>query len=252
MTEKGALPGDVLVAIPAHNERDTVAACLGSVVEAVRVAVASDAISRCRIAVAAHRCSDDTARVADALLAEQPDLEHLVVEEPEPLTVGGVRSRLIHRATADGVPLEPRRTWLFSTDADTTVPGDWVTATLATAAQTGADMVLGMTDLLDWNVPEAAQAAYERIISSGITAHGHHHVYAANLAIRLDVFQQVGGFPSVLHGEERELLSRVTKAGYRTVSALAPRVRTSARMPGRAEAGLGSLLARLVESTGTA
>lgn len=44
--------------------------------------------------------------------------------------------------------------------------------------------------------------------------HGNYrHVYAANLAVRLDVFTAVGGFPARRHGEEHGLLAAVRAAG---------------------------------------
>ncbi len=105
--------------------------------------------------------------------------------------------------------------------------------------------MLGLVDLSDWLVDDATLAAYEQIIAAGLTRHGHRHAYAANLAIRLSTFRAVGGFPALPHGEEHGLAAACRAAGLPVVSTLYPRVQTSARMPGRAPGGLGSLLAQL-------
>jgi hypothetical protein len=141
--------------------------------------------------------------------------------------------------------LSSERTWIFSTDADTVVPPDWIHATLAQQADGPADLILGLADLDGWDAEEPARRAYRQIIDAGVTKDGHHHVYGANLAIRLSVFRQVGGFPGLPHGEEHGLARAVRAAELTVLTTFAPRVRTSGRMPGRAPGGLGALLDRL-------
>ena len=85
------------------------------------------------------------------------------------------------------------------------------------------------------------------MLQAGLTAEGHDHVWAANLAVAYPAYAAAGGFPSVVHGEERVLADRVARAGGRVVGALDPVVTTSARMPGRAAHGLGDLLRRLAD-----
>ena len=237
----------VLIAIPAHNEEMLVGRCLRSVIKAAESAQRSNTVGLVRLAVCAHRCHDSTATVARAVLAGAPVVDPVVIELSSPMRVGGVRAELIRRASA-GMPTE--HTWLFSTDADTEVPVDWITGIIGAATVTGADLVLGLAELLDWEADDAARAAYEEIIAAGLHANGHDHVYAANLAIRLAAYQQIGGFAAVRHGEEHHLAAAARAAGLGVSSVYEPRVRTSARMPGRAEAGLGDLLARLTGSNG--
>jgi hypothetical protein len=245
MTSPGAV--DLLVALPAHNERELITDCLRSVGCAVEAAQAAGVVGRARVAVAAHRCTDDTAARASAALAALTGIEAVVIVENEAVAVGTVRTRLINQA-ADQAPPLAADAWVFSTDADTVVPIDWITATLRRAESSHADLVLGLADLSDWPVDDATLAAYEQIIASGLTATGHRHAYAANLAIRLAAFRAVGGFPAAPHGEEHALAAACRAAGLKVISTLSPRVRTSARMPGRAPNGLGALLAQLRES----
>lgn len=237
-------PVDVLVAVPAHNEAETITACLTAVGAAVVQAHRAGTVRRARVAVAAHRCTDDTAVRATVTLASLTGVEAVVVEEPATLTVGALRTRLISTAAARPAALAGD-TWVFCTDADTVVPPDWLTGTLDQAARREADLVLGLADLLDWAADDAARQAYAELVERGIAEDGHDHAYAANLAVRLDVLERLGGFPSVTHGEEHGLAAAVRAAGLTTISTFQPRVQTSARMPGRAAEGLGALLARL-------
>lgn len=237
---------DVLVAVPAHDEADRIGACLSSVADALRHGRATGAVRTARVAVGLHRCTDATETVARAALAGTAGVEAVLRHEPRDLRVGAVRTALVRHGAVRPTRFGPDA-WVFSTDADTVVPPDWVSATLALRRHGRVDLVLGLTDLLGWDVDEATRSAYEAIVSAGLTAGGHGHAYAANLAIRLAAFEAVGGFPALPHGEEHGLAAAVRDAGLAVVSSLAPRVQTSARMPGRAADGLGALLSRLAE-----
>ncbi len=236
---------DVLVAIPAHNEASTIAACVDSVGRAVTAAQRRADVGRARVAIGLHRCTDETEAKARWALAAYPSIQSVFVTEHEPMAVGLIRTRLIDGAAAAARALKPESSWIFSTDADTVVPEDWIVSTLAQQRAGSAELILGLADIVDWDADEPARRAYRDLIEAGLTGHGHRHVYAANLAIRLAAFQQVGGFPGLPHGEEHGLAAAVRKAGLGVLTTLAPQVRTSARMPGRASQGLGALLAGL-------
>ena len=239
-------PVDVLVAVPARDEAESIETCLAAVVTAGQEALERGTARRVRVAVGAHRCQDRTAERATALLRAS-GLEHLVLDDRVSDTVGAVRSRVVAAAVTAEPPLDPARTWVLSTDADSRVPADWVSALLAVAARTDADLVAGFVALDDWVADAAARQAYDCLLHAGLTAEGHDHVWAANLAVAYPAYAAAGGFPSVAHGEERVLAGRVARAGGRVVGALDPVVTTSARMPGRAAHGLGDLLRRLVD-----
>ncbi len=240
---------DLIVALPAHDERELIGECLASVLRSVRSAQRTGLVRQARVAVAAHRCGDDTADRAHAALTLRTGIHGLVHIETDAMSVGSVRTRLIEAAVAAEPAMSGGGVWIFNTDADTLVPADWITATLRQAQQQRADLVLGLVDLRDWAVDDATRAAYERIVAEGLTSAGHRHAYAANLAVRLTAFQQVGGFPGLPHGEEHGLAAACRAAGLTVISPLSPRVQTSARMPGRADQGLGALLARLAAET---
>ena len=255
---------DVLVAVPARDEEERVASCLESVATALRRARARGGIERAAVAVAVHRSTDRTAAVVADTLAAWTDLETFCHADADSTTVGAVRSRLVAEA-CDALALAAGpQSWLFSTDADSVVPGTWVTDLLAHADATAAQCVAGMVDLEGWRAHPAALAAYERLVAGGLdtgvrdgqaggndpgngNGSGHRHVYGANLAVRLDAYAACGGFPSVPHGEDHGLVGRLRAAGHRVVAVHHPAVLTSGRMPGRARHGLGDLLERLAD-----
>ena len=240
-----AEPLDVVVAVPARDEEARIDACLSSVLAAVRVARSAGVIADASVAVAAHCCHDHTARRARRTLNAAPDVDGEVWESSDPAPVGAVRSELIRRTSA-GSTRRPDRTWLFSTDADTTVPASWITTGLRLAAESGSVMVVGLVDLDEREASLPVWLAHDRLIRAGLFPDGSHdHVYAANLAIRFDAYLESGGFPAVVAGEERALLNRARAVGCSVLTTTHWRARTSARTLSRARGGLGDLLGRL-------
>lgn len=236
---------EVLIAIPAHDEAAEIGSCLEHVARAVRLARERAVHVRISVAVAAHRCADDTFEVAVAALADLPG-RHLVTRDEVSHTVGQVRARLVARAALQ-VRAGPERTWLLSTDADSLVPTDWVVDTLDAARRRQAVAVAGMVGLRGWDAPPEVRQRYQALVEAGVGPDGHTHVYGANLAVRLDAYQRVGGFGAG-HGEDQDLVDRLRAAGEHVVSSFTPLVWTSARHPGRAEHGLGALLQRMQEA----
>ncbi|MDF2091116.1 glycosyltransferase family 2 protein [Knoellia sp. 3-2P3] len=237
---------DVLVAIPARDEEHRVTRCLDSVADALRHARRSAGVQRAALAVAVHRSTDQTAALVDHALAALPDLEVYRHTDADSGTVGEVRRRLVSAAGAAlGLASSPKA-WVFSTDADSVVPTHWVSALLAHARAAEAHCIAGLVDLEGWRAHPAAAAAYGQIVRDGMAAVGHRHVYGANLAVRMDAYAAVGGFPAVAHGEDHDLVRSLRAGGHRVLAVREPAVLTSGRMPGRARHGLGDLLDRLV------
>ncbi len=240
-------PVDVLVAVPARDEAERIEACLRSVLTAIRLARLRGVIREASVAVAAHHCRDDTAARARQLLGDA-DVASRVWEWEDPAPVGAVRTGLVNRSRPEPRAGSMDSTWLFSTDADTMVPPSWIVEGLRLADSASATVVAGLVDLLDVDPP--LRAAHDQLVRAGIRADGtHDHVYAANLAVRMDVFDSVGGFPSVPNGEEHALVASAESSGHPVLRTTHWRVRTSGRTHGRARDGLGDLLGRLARST---
>lgn len=233
----------ILVAIPAHNEQQLLGRALRAVLRSAAELRRHRPV-RVAIGVAAHRCSDDTFALAADILTDAENIEAVVVRDRTSGSVGEVRRRLISQLA--GWHLLPTETWILSTDADSVVPRDWMTSMMAIAERESAVAVAGMTELVDWSASRQARAAYQAIIAAGLSADGGHgHVYAANLAVRLDAYLAAGGFPDAESAEEHALVHAIRAGGGLVATPRAPKVRTSGRIPGRAAHGLANLLATL-------
>lgn len=248
----GAAITAVGVVVPARDEAERIEACLSGVLAAL--AALPDTTARA-VCVVLDRCTDDTAtRAARAVAAfghrasRVPRGDATVVDllrNDAPTTIGTLRDRGLRRVLARLRPAPLARTWLLSTDADTTVGPTWVLDHLR-HADAGADVVAGLADLDDpRRLPPDVLRRYRRVVAAGLQGLGHTHVYAANLGVRASGYAAVGGFPAVAVGEEHALLARLRAAGYALVNPVDVRVRTSARLSGRAEGGLADLLQSL-------
>jgi hypothetical protein len=257
------------VVVPARNEQERIGACLSSVRRALATLPGDVTVA---VAVVLDRCTDATADRVAEVLADWPHAVTLsvvdgvvalpahhvergsgVVALPRdaPLAgqpgsgVGALRDlgmrHVLHRLRAH----PPADTWLLSTDADTTVPVDWVRAHLRFAAE-GAHGVAGLADLAGTeNLAADAWLRYRAIVDHGLHGDTHRHVYGANLGVRADAYLAVGGFPRDGAGEDHGLWRRLHAAGYALAQPIGIRVRTSARLRGRADDGLADLLRTL-------
>ena len=211
------------------------------------------------VAVVLDRCTDATPEQVASVVADWPQATILTVPPLRPPDVAAIRvlsglrgsgvgalRDLGLRAVLDRLSGHPAAgTWLLSTDADTTVPPDWVRAHLRHAAD-GVHAVAGLADLAATDhLAAGALWRYRAIVEHGLHGVTHHHVYGANLGVRADAYLAVGGFPADGSGEDHGLWQRLAAAGYTLVQPVGIRVRTSARLRGRADGGLAGLLRAL-------
>ncbi len=83
--------------------------------------------------------------------------------------------------------------WLATTDADSTVPADWLAEQLRLAAK-GAEVVAGTVRVQDWS--EQPAAARDRFHAGyGRPGRGHLHVHGANLGMSATAYLDAGGIP---------------------------------------------------------
>jgi hypothetical protein len=241
------------VVVPACDEQERIEACLLSVRRSLRMLPTETAVA---VTVVLDRCSDSTPERVATTIADWPEAEVVLAQDTlsRPGTaqigsgigsgadVGALRALGLRRALARLALHSPDRTWLLSTDADTTVPGDWARAHVR-LAEAGAHGVAGLAELDDGShLPTEVLERYRAIVARGLHGRHHEHVYGANLGFRADAYLAVGGFPLEGPGEDHGLWSRLATAGYRLEHPTTLRVRTSARVRGRADGGLADLL----------
>ena len=245
--------------VPARDEQDRIGRCLAGLRRALAAVPGEVATA---VVVVLDRCTDATPERVASLVADWPEATVVTVPAGRSLAgssqvsrigrlgpggrgVGALRD-LGLRVLLDRLSGHPAAgTWLLSTDADTTVPPDWARAHLRYAAG-GVHAVAGLADLATTdNLAAEALRRYRTIVEHGLHGVTHHHVYGANLGVRADAYLAVGGFPPDGSGEDHGLWQRLAAAGYTLAQPVGIRVRTSARLHGRADGGLAGLLRAL-------
>jgi glycosyltransferase involved in cell wall biosynthesis len=229
------VPETVVVVVPAHNEEAAIGAC-------ARHILASFEEARCDglIVVAADRCDDATEEHARATLGA-----HGIVLRGAWGSAGGARAAGVAGAL-DRVAGD--RTWIANTDADTTVPRDWIAHQLRHARQ-GAAAVAGIVDVASFNEhPPPTGSRFRRFYAIPHDA-PHGHVHGANFGIDAAAYLACGGWRDVSVGEDHLLWNEVRAQGYRTVSCSRLVVTTSGRRYGRAVGGFADTLRALGEAS---
>ncbi|MFF7710040.1 glycosyltransferase [Pseudomonas sp. NPDC007930] len=213
------------VVIPAHNEERCLERCLQSVLAAAEHPLL--AAETVRVMVVLDSCDDGSAAIC----------QHYSVQclEVHARSVGVARAAGAHAL------IEAGARWLACTDADSTVPVDWLAAQLAHQA----DAVCGVVEVDDWS-PHHLQvrARYE---ASYRDEDGHSHIHGANLGVTSAAYLLAGGFPALACHEDVHLVRALEAVGARIAWSRSVRVRTSARLDFRAQGGFGSYLQTLGE-----
>lgn len=222
----------VAVVIPAANEEQRIARCLAAV-GAARRRLASHAGLQAEVIVVLDSCRDATA----AICATFPCVTTITTTSQN---VGAAR-RAGTAAALRRRAGPARELWLASTDADSEVPADWLTAMVAEAGR-GADLVLGTV----LPGPDLSPPARARWLAGHQLRNGHPHVHGANLGIRADAYLALGGWQPLVTGEDADLARRGAAAGTVRLSRIAAiPVVTSVRRTARAPRGFSSYLRAL-------
>lgn len=230
MTGRGLID-ELVVVIPARNEEELLPRCLDAMTAAIAEvhAVRDLTPPMVSVVIVLDRCTDQTARVA----AGWPDFARLHTDRG---IVGaarraGVRHLLPTPAHFTG------STWIATTDADSAVPPNWLTAQLA-FARNDVDLVLGTVEPDDC-LPEAAR---DRWAAQHRLSEGHPHIHGANLGVRADRYRQAGEFACIERHEDVSLVSALRARRVSEIrTALIP-VLTSGRLDGRAPDGFAGYL----------
>ncbi|MET9256507.1 glycosyltransferase [Streptomyces sp. NPDC003717] len=228
------MTGRVAVVVPAHDEE----ALLPHALAAIAAAARHPGLAGVRVetVVVADACRDRTAAVARAAGARVVTTDR---RNPGAARHAGARHALDH--WPDG----PADAWIATTDADSTVPADWLAHQLDRARE-GWHAVVG-TVVLPPTSPLAAphRTRYEATRPAGGAVWHHPHVHGANLGVAAAAYLDVGGFPPLATGEDRALVAALERHGHRVLRTAHAPVLTSPRVTARARDGFGAYLAAL-------
>ena len=238
----------VAVAIRARNEERRIVGCLAAVANALG--------GRGGIVLNVNASDDETAATA-ARWFEASGIAGVVIEDPFPPARCGVGlARRVATEMAIGC-LAPDGV-VMTTDGDTAVAPDWVTANLAELAH--ADLVCGkvLVDAEEFStlpplVGERAvdESEYLRLtiaLRAALDPLAHdprpEHLSAggASLAFRAGLYHAVGGFPDVTEREDRLFAEAAEAQGLRVRHSSLPRVVASCRLTGRTPGGMSGTL----------
>jgi glycosyltransferase involved in cell wall biosynthesis len=229
------------VAIPAHNEEAHLAACLAAALRAAAdPALGGEEV---KIALVLDACGDASAALAARVAASVP----LLIAAAVSLEVIEVDERCVGRARAAGADwlLARGARWLAFTDADSEVAPGWLAAQLDLQANLRAEVVCGTVEIADWGgIAAAVRAHYHRHYAD---RDGHRHVHGANLGLCAHAYRRAGGFRGLAAHEDVALVEALAAAGARITWSALPRVRTSARLHGRASGGFADHLRGLAQ-----
>jgi glycosyltransferase involved in cell wall biosynthesis len=208
------------IIVPAHNEEETIAGCVTSLLTASQApALAGEAVE---IIVVLDACRDRTGSVARALGVR--------TIEVRANNVGLARQAGAASALARGAR------WLAFTDADSVVGPQWLTSQLAL----GADAVCGTVSVEDWGTYGERMRRHFRLTYKD--TNGHAHVHGANMGVSAQAYVAAGGFIGLQTGEDVALVEALKTCGARVEWSSAPRVITSVRKNFKAPGGFGAYL----------
>jgi hypothetical protein len=223
----------IAIIVPACNEEEHITLCLHGISASTRELQREHPLVSCDVVVVLDRCTDQTAvlvarhgvRTITSSAGRVGAARHL-----------GATDAITHSRHA-GIPYH--QVWLANTDADTTVPANWLTTQL-NFASSGFDAVIGTV------TPDGLDPRLDRMWRQRHRLdEGHNHVHGANLGLRASTYLQAGGFAAVSLHEDLDLVHRVKARTPRWTTTHQTNVTTSARTQSRVEGGFASYVADL-------
>lgn len=224
---------EVSVVVPSRNEALLLPYALNALEAAMDHFAREEPRVRSSLTVVLDSTTDDSVRI----LAAHPKVR---VSSVSAGRVGAARNAGVAAAISRAQTTLPHL-WIASTDADSTVPVDWLVRHYAFATA-GSDVLAGTVE------PVAADlggAALARWFACHDLREGHPHVHGANLGFRAEVFDTLGGFGDQGLHEDRDFVALARKTGYAVSATDSCRVSTSGRLHGRLEGGFADFLTTL-------
>ena len=254
---------EVCVIVPVRNEAEALSATLLALINQVDLQGRPLAKDRYEIIVLANNCSDNSAEIARNFARSHSIILHTIemTIDRNRAHIGWVRKLLMDEAYRRLKSIGRSLGIIASTDGDTRVAPTWIAATLA-EIENGADAVGGriVTDCQERNkLDRNTRLYYLRYLRYGYLSAQlescldpnyepfprHHHHYGASLAVTAQMYAKVGGLPPLPSSEDVALYNALKRADARFCHSPMVRVITSARVVGRAKAGLSERLSSL-------
>ena len=255
----------VSVVIPVRNEAENLPAVIQALANQVDNNGDSLNPNIYEVLVLANNCTDNTVEVARQLGNDYPLLHMHAIPVSIPLEVahvGKARQMVMDEAYRRLSLIGRQNRIIASTDGDTQVAPDWISALLKEFDK-GVDAVGGRIIACRSQTPEISPRVslhyLRRIAHAYISAQiecfldpqshdcwpRHFQYYGANMAISAEMYGHIGGMPLVKDEEDVALYRQLKLADAKIRHSLEVRVRTSARRTGRATSGLSELLETL-------
>ena len=242
---------ETIVVVPARDEAPRIAACLQALSAQLDMAANSY-----EVVLVLDGCRDHTLQVIQRTTGHLAGPAFQVVTLLRPQGVGRARRLGMDIACRRLMQLGRGEGLIASTDADTIVAADWLSAQLALAGA-GAEAIGGLIELdlaeCQALAPEAlrvrersASRRLTRAIEQTVGEATVEHPYfsGASLALTAAAYRRCGGLPVRAALEDEALAQALTRQGIAIHRSRRVRVRTSARTDGRAPRGLAQDLAR--------
>jgi cellulose synthase/poly-beta-1,6-N-acetylglucosamine synthase-like glycosyltransferase len=223
------------VVIPAQNEETTIEYCIRSVLGSL----AKAGVDHWVVVVADH-CTDQTVERARSALGSAGEVTEVSVRSAGAARREGAALVLRHWRS-----LTPSQIWLANTDADTYVSDDWISVQLSFADE-GVTAIAGIVHLEVGGSAAAHEVHRNTYLTSADGTHAH--VHGANLSVRADAYQDVGGWSHLALAEDHCLWARLRGRGWRVRSPVSSVVTTSCRLEGRAKGGFADTLRVRIEA----
>lgn len=223
--------GAVIIVVPVHNEGALLGRCLESLARAIE-----ETSLPCVVRVVLDACTDESAQIA----AQHP----FPVLRIDANAVGAARARGIESALdalAGFDALPTQRVWITTTDADSSVPANWITVQRE-HADAGADLVLGTVRPDFADLAPAHREYWLQTHQRGAPAGNTH---GANLGVRASTYRAAGGFADLELDEDVAFVEACRVLGAHIAVTDDAEVITSGRVEGRVSGGYADYLRAL-------
>jgi glycosyltransferase involved in cell wall biosynthesis len=213
------------VVVPAHDEEALLPSCL----DALEVAMGRAGVPAMAVVVL-----DDCHDQSGTVVAGRPHFQTLAVQARN---VGRARAAGFELLLGWGCATPTDELWLATTDADSTVPENWLEIQLRHANQ-GFEVVLGTVKVSDWS--DRSEVVAERFLARYDSRDDHDQVHGANLGMTAAAYLAAGGVPPLELAEDRALASSLSQR--RVLRTARIPVTTSSRVSARVRGGFAGYL----------